>query len=100
MIEKINLDEIEYLVSETVLYEIDDDSLDMSCNRSYDESDRGITYIDMGETMQFYGASEKNVANVLRHLSHKLKIDLSDLDCKNMTMSQLIKICNNRYLKN
>ena len=96
--DKIDLEEIEYLVAETVLYEIDDDSLDMPCNRSYDKSDRGITFIDMGETMGFYGATHEHIDNVIRHLSHRLSIDLSDINY-NITMSELIKICNEKHNK-
>ena len=62
--EKKDLGDIEFLVEETILYEIDNDSLDMSVNRSYDESDRGITFIDLGETMAYYGASKEHIKNI------------------------------------
>ena len=90
-------EDIEFLVQEIILYEIDDDSLDMACNRSYDESDRGITFIDLGESMSYYGATEENMRSVRKEIETKFKIDLSDIKFDSISISDLIENCYKRY---
>ena len=96
--EKLEREEIEYLVEETILYEIDDDSLDLSINKTYDETQKDT--MDMGNAMSYYGATDEKIKNIIQYLTKKLKIDLSDLDefrLRFMTICEFMDICNERY---
>jgi hypothetical protein len=92
-----SIEEIEYLILEEMLYFLDEDSLEMSCNRMYDESDRNKTFVDTGETMGFYGVNNKISEEIKSSIASSLEIDISDLYLENTTISKICEIAYNRY---